>query len=133
HGVEAVAIHDAARPFVQPELFTAVVSAVADGAEGAIPVVPIADTVKRVRDGLIVATEPRDGLALAQTPQAFRVGLLREAHEHADGIAEFTDDAALLEWAGHTVRTVPGDPGNVKLTTPLDLPRAARSLGAPGV
>ena len=133
HGVEAVAIHDAARPFVRPELFTAVVSAVAYGAEGAIPVIPIADTVKRVRDGLIVATEPRDDLALAQTPQAFRVRLLREAHERAVGVAEFTDDAALLEWAGHSVCTVPGDPANIKITTPLDLPRVGRSLGARGV
>jgi 2-C-methyl-D-erythritol 4-phosphate cytidylyltransferase len=124
-GIEVVAVHDAARPFARPELFTSVVAAVVEGADGVVPVVPVADTVKRVRDGLIVGTEPREDLVLAQTPQAFRVRVLRMAHERAVAEGrEATDDAALLEWAGNPVRTVEGDPANVKITTPEDL-RAA--------
>ena len=100
-------------------------TAVVEGADGVVPVVPVADTVKRVRDGLITGTEPRNELVLAQTPQAFRVGVLRMAHERAAAEGcEATDDAALLEWAGSPVRTVAGDAANVKITTPEDL-RAA--------
>jgi 2-C-methyl-D-erythritol 4-phosphate cytidylyltransferase len=129
--VEVVAVHDAARPFATPELFTAVVDVVLAGADAAVPVLPLVDTVKRVRDGSIVGTEPRDGLALAQTPQACRVALLREALAKAEESAlDFTDDAGLLEWAGASVRTVAGEPGNVKITTAFDLARADRLLGA---
>jgi len=130
--VEAIVVPDAARPFVDADLFTSVVSAVADGAVAAIPVIPIADTVKRVRDGVIVATEPRDGLALAQTPQAFRARVLRDVHRRASGGPEFTDDASMLEWAGHPVVTVAGDPGNIKVTTPHDMPRTGPPLGGRG-
>lgn len=121
---DVVLVHDAARPFATPELFSAVHDGVA-GADGAIPVVPPADTVKRVRDGWIGRTEARDEIGLAQTPQAFRAAALRAAHEraHADG-RTFTDDAALVEWAGFRVRAVPGDPANFKVTTADDLERA---------
>jgi 2-C-methyl-D-erythritol 4-phosphate cytidylyltransferase / 2-C-methyl-D-erythritol 2,4-cyclodiphosphate synthase len=132
-GVGIVAIHDAARPFASPALFDAVIAAVAERGDhdatavaGAIPTVPVSDTVKRVRDGLVVGTEPRDELVLAQTPQAFSVGALREAHARAaEAGAVFTDDAGVLEWAGHAVRAIAGEAGNFKVTTPADLERAA--------
>jgi 2-C-methyl-D-erythritol 4-phosphate cytidylyltransferase/2-C-methyl-D-erythritol 2,4-cyclodiphosphate synthase len=91
---------------------------------------PLVDTVKRVRDGSIVGTEPRDELALAQTPQACRAQLLRDALAKADEAGlDFTDDAGLLEWAGASIRTVAGEPRNFKVTTPEDLARADRILG----
>jgi len=116
--------HDAARPFASPALYSAVVSALAS-ADGAVPVLAVADTVKRVRGGIVDATEPRDGLALAQTPQAFDAAALRDAHDRAEreGV-EVTDDAAALEWAGYRVSAVPGEVRNFKVTTPEDLARA---------
>jgi 2-C-methyl-D-erythritol 4-phosphate cytidylyltransferase len=126
---EIVAIHDAARPFATPALFDAVIAAASGDDAGALPVVPVADTVQRVADGLVVATEPRDGLALAQTPQAFALGPLRDAHARAAEAGEaFTDDAAVVTWAGYRVRTVPGEAGNFKVTTPADLERAEAIL-----
>jgi 2-C-methyl-D-erythritol 4-phosphate cytidylyltransferase len=127
--VEIVAVHDAARPFAPPDLFTEVVKAVRLGALGAVPVMPVADTVKRVRDGMIVGTEDRQALAIAQTPQAFRANALLEAHAGAarSGVV-VTDDATMLELDG-PVRTVPGDPGNFKITTLLDLARAEARMG----
>ncbi|MDP9329435.1 MAG: 2-C-methyl-D-erythritol 4-phosphate cytidylyltransferase [Actinomycetota bacterium] len=126
-GTEIVLVHDAARPFATNELFAEVAAAVAAGADGAIPVVPVPDTVKRVRDGVVVNTESREGFVFAQTPQGFRVGALRQAHAAANEAGrEFTDDAAALEWAGYAVRTVPGELENVKITTALDLDRAVR-------
>jgi 2-C-methyl-D-erythritol 4-phosphate cytidylyltransferase/2-C-methyl-D-erythritol 2,4-cyclodiphosphate synthase len=101
------------------------VDAIDDLVDGAIPVVSIADTVKRVASGLIVGTESREGLALAQTPQAFRLDALREAHRRAaDASVSFTDDAGVAEWAGYRVATVQGDPRNFKVTTLMDLARA---------
>ena len=121
-----VVCHDAARPFASSWLFTTVISALDDeDVDGVVPVIAIADTVKRVRDHQIVATEPRDELMLAQTPQAFRTDVLRSAHQRAAAQDQhMTDDAALLEWAGYRVRTVPGEPDNMKITTPIDLARA---------
>ena len=85
-------------------MFAAVVEAVRAGADAAVPVLPLVDTVKRVRDGSIVGTEPRDELALAQTPQACRAQLLRDALAKADEAGlDFTDDAGLLEWAGASI------------------------------
>jgi 2-C-methyl-D-erythritol 4-phosphate cytidylyltransferase len=128
-GVSVVVCHDAARPFAPPDLFSAVVEAVDEHVDGAIPVVPIADTVKRVLAGRIVGTESREGLALAQTPQAFRLEALREAHERAsEASVAFTDDAGVLEWAGYRVAAVQGDPRNFKITTLLDLARAQARL-----
>jgi 2-C-methyl-D-erythritol 4-phosphate cytidylyltransferase len=130
--VDVVAVHDAARPFAPPDLFTAVVDTVADGADAAVPVVPVTDTVKRVDDGRVAGTVDRRELGLAQTPQAFRLALLRAAHAKAaaDGTV-VTDDAMLLESEAQ-VLAVPGDPGNVKITTLLDLARAEERMGSAG-
>ena len=131
-GADVVVVHDAARPFASAALFAAVVEAVRAGADAAVPVLPLVDTVKRVRDGSIVGTEPRDELALAQTPQACRAQLLRDGLAKADEAGlDFTDDAGLLEWAGASIRTVAGEPRNFKITTPEDLARADRILGDP--
>ncbi|MGH7354403.1 MAG: 2-C-methyl-D-erythritol 4-phosphate cytidylyltransferase [Candidatus Rokuibacteriota bacterium] len=121
---EIVVVHDAVRPFIDRALVDAVVgAAVETGA--AICALPVAETVKRVRDGLVEATVDRAGLWAVQTPQAFRAALLREAHEKArrDGVVA-TDDAMLVERLGHAVRVVEGRDGNVKITTPADLGRA---------
>jgi 2-C-methyl-D-erythritol 4-phosphate cytidylyltransferase/2-C-methyl-D-erythritol 2,4-cyclodiphosphate synthase len=124
-----VVCHDVARPFATPELFASVLAAL-DGSEGAIPVVPASDTLKRVRDGAVEATVPRDEISIAQTPQAFRRAALQEGHRRAleDG-AEGTDDAALLERIGLRVAAVPGDPGNFKITDPVDLLHARALAG----
>jgi 2-C-methyl-D-erythritol 4-phosphate cytidylyltransferase len=117
-----VIVHDAARPFAAPALFQAVVAAVRDGADGAVPGVPLADTIKRVADGRVVATLDRSELVAVQTPQAFAAPALRRAHA-AGG--EATDDAALVEAAGGVVAVVPGDPANTKITLRADLGRPA--------
>lgn len=121
--VEYVLVHDAARPLASPALFSAVLAAVAAGADGAVPGVPLADTVKRIRDGEVVATLPRDELVAVQTPQAFRTAVLRRAHA---GGPEATDDAGLLESIGARVVIVPGEARNVKITELDDLARLAR-------
>jgi 2-C-methyl-D-erythritol 4-phosphate cytidylyltransferase len=119
---EVIVVHDAARPLADPAVFAAVVEAVrAEGADGAIPVLPVTDTLKRTADGTVRSTVDRDGLVTVQTPQAFAATALRAAHQ---GAAEATDDAGLLELLGATVRTVAGDPRNVKLTRPEDLEMA---------
>jgi 2-C-methyl-D-erythritol 4-phosphate cytidylyltransferase len=124
-GVSFVVCHDAARPFASPQQFVLVLGAleVTPEAAGAIPVVPVAETVKRVRGGFVVRTEgSREELALAQTPQAFHASALRDAHGRAAQAGrEFSDDAAALEWAGYRVAAVAGDPDNFKITTPEDL------------
>jgi 2-C-methyl-D-erythritol 4-phosphate cytidylyltransferase len=121
---DLVLVHDAVRPFVERRLIDAVLAeAAAHGA--AICALPIAETVKRVRNGVVESTLERAGLWAVQTPQAFRSALLREAHDKArrDGIVG-TDDAMLVERLGHPVRVVRGLAGNVKITTPDDLRRA---------
>ena len=115
---EVVVVHDAARPFASPALFDAVVSAVRDGADGAVPGIPVADTVKRVVGNEVVATLDRDELVAVQTPQAFTAAALRRAHA---GAGDATDDAALVEVAGGRVVVVPGDPANTKITLRTDL------------
>lgn len=122
---DVIVVHDAARPLATPELFRAVIAAVDAGADAAIPAVPIPDTVKRVAGDRVLDTVPRDSLVAVQTPQAFRAEALRAAHRHA---GDATDDAALVEAAGGTVRTVVGDPRNGKVTTPSDFVVAAALL-----
>ncbi len=117
-GADVVVIHDAARPFAAPALFEAVVDCVRAGADGAIPGVAIADTVKRVAGGRVIGTLDRDELVAVQTPQAFAADVLRKAHA---GGGEATDDAALVEVAGGQVMVVAGDPANTKITLRTDL------------
>ncbi len=126
---EIVVVHDAARPLAGAELFHRVVAAIRAGADAAVPGVPVADTVKRVKDGRVVATVDRSDLVGVQTPQAFRAGVLRQAHA---GDPEATDDAALVEALGGAVVVVEGDPRNLKLTSPDDL-TVARALLAEGL
>jgi 2-C-methyl-D-erythritol 4-phosphate cytidylyltransferase len=122
-----VVVHDAARPLAPPALFEAVIGAVRAGADAAVPGLPIPDTVKRVAGDHVVETIVRDSLVAVQTPQAFRSDALRAAHT-AGG--EATDDAALVEAAGGRVVVVPGDPRNLKITSPADLVVAATLLVA---
>jgi 2-C-methyl-D-erythritol 4-phosphate cytidylyltransferase len=128
--VRVVVVHDAARPFAAPDLFTDVIDAVEGEVKGAIPVVPVTDTVKRLRDGEVMATVDREELGLAQTPQAFDAECLRTAHERAAAAGlDVTDDASVLELAGHPVRAIPGDPVNTKITTLFDLAQAEARMG----
>ena len=129
-GLEAIAdakpdfvlIHDGARPFVDPGLISRVIAALATS-PGAIPALPVVDTLKRGDNGLISQTVPRDGLYRAQTPQGFHFPAILAAHRAAQG-RELTDDAAVAELAGLRVALVPGNPDNVKITTADDLRRA---------
>jgi 2-C-methyl-D-erythritol 4-phosphate cytidylyltransferase len=117
-----VLVHDAARPAATVALMTQVAAAATDGA-GAVPVVAVHDTLKRVRDGLAVETVDRSDLGAAQTPQAASLGILRAALEaaRAQGQAP-TDEAAALSLISVPVRAVPGDPASRKVTDPDDLP-----------
>jgi 2-C-methyl-D-erythritol 4-phosphate cytidylyltransferase len=124
---DVVVVHDAARPLASPALFEAVVAAVREGADGAVPVVLVGDTLKRAAHGTVTATVDRSDLVAVQTPQAFAAGMLRRAHA---GAPEATDDAGLVERMGATVRTVAGDPRNLKLTHPGDLELLEAVVGA---
>jgi 2-C-methyl-D-erythritol 4-phosphate cytidylyltransferase len=130
--VERIVVHDAARPLATPAIFEAVLAAL-DDAAGAIAAVPATDTMKESSDGRVVRTIARDGLWRAQTPQAFRASVLREAHERAaaDGF-EATDDAVLLERIGEAVALVQGDERNIKITTAEDLAVVEALLAARG-
>jgi len=130
---DIVCVHDAARPLASPELYRSVIRVVADGTDvpvdGAVPGIPVADTIKVVDgDRRVVATPERVSLVAVQTPQAFRATALRRAHESgADG----TDDASLIEQSGGVVVVVAGEHGNRKITHPDDL-EWARSVVAAG-
>jgi 2-C-methyl-D-erythritol 4-phosphate cytidylyltransferase len=120
---DVIVVHDGARPLADADLFAAVVRAVHEGADAALPGVPVADTL-RSRDGGVV---DREGVVAVQTPQAFRAAALRAAHATA---AEATDDASLVEAAGGKVVVVDGSPSNVKITRPADLVVAEALLRA---
>lgn len=122
---DVIVIHDAARPAAPRALFSAVIRAVNNGADGAIPGLPVVDTMKRVQDGVVVETIDRRGLVSVQTPQAFRASVLRAAH--ASG-GEATDDAVLVEEHGGRIVVVPGEPTNIKITSPKDLLRLTEAL-----
>ena len=126
HRPDLVLVHDAARPFASAALITrAIAAAQASGA--AVPVIAVADTVKSVdAAGAVTGTIDRAHLRLVQTPQAFGFSALLNAHRRAKaaGRDDFTDDAALAEWAGLKVTTFEGEAGNVKLTTNDDFARA---------
>ncbi|HKS84830.1 MAG TPA: bifunctional 2-C-methyl-D-erythritol 4-phosphate cytidylyltransferase/2-C-methyl-D-erythritol 2,4-cyclodiphosphate synthase [Pseudolabrys sp.] len=123
---DIVLVHDAARPFASEALISRAIKAAAKTG-AAIPVLPVTDTVKRVNSSNAVeATIDRTSLRLVQTPQAFTFPELLDAHRRAvaQGRDDFTDDAALAEWAGLTVSVFAGEPDNIKLTTPEDFARA---------
>ena len=125
HAPTIVLVHDAARPNIPAGTIDALLAAL-EHHPGAIPAAPVADTLKRVVDGIITETVPRDGLFRAQTPQAFRIAPLLAAHR--SGKIGATDDASLLEAAGETVAIVPGSDDNIKLTYPDDLVRLERAM-----
>jgi 2-C-methyl-D-erythritol 4-phosphate cytidylyltransferase/2-C-methyl-D-erythritol 2,4-cyclodiphosphate synthase len=121
-----VLIHDAARPFVSGALIDRAIAAARQNA-AAVPAVAIADTVKKIdKSAIVIETLDRNQLRTVQTPQAFVFDLIVDAHRRAAaaGRDDFTDDAALAEWAGHPVSVFEGDPANVKLTTSDDFTRA---------
>ena len=123
---DIVLVHDAARPFASASLITRAIAA-AEKTGAAIPALPVTDTVKRIDStGTIEATLDRNSIRLVQTPQAFAFPALFDAHRRAlaQGRDDFTDDAALAEWAGIKVSVFAGEPGNIKFTTPEDFARA---------
>jgi 2-C-methyl-D-erythritol 4-phosphate cytidylyltransferase len=125
---EFVAVHDAARPLLVESWITSIFeAAVQHGA--VIPAIRTSSTVKRVTNGVIVETVPRDELWQAQTPQVFRTDLLREAFAKRDGFVA-TDEAQLVERLGHPVHVVEGSPMNFKITTPDDFRMAEAVLDA---
>jgi 2-C-methyl-D-erythritol 4-phosphate cytidylyltransferase / 2-C-methyl-D-erythritol 2,4-cyclodiphosphate synthase len=126
---EIVVIHDAARPLVSEDIIGRTIDAAArEGA--AIAALPVRDTVKRASTrGVIVETLPREEIYLAQTPQAFRANVLRDALALSTAGADATDEAALAERAGHRVVVVEGDARNLKITTMDDLKIAESLLG----
>ena len=123
-------LHDAARPFVVPETIKAI-SLALQTHDGALPVLPVTDTIKRSPDGArIEATEDRTKLWAAQTPQGFRFAKILSAHRKAAKQQnEFTDDAAIAEWAGLDVVLVPGHENAFKITLPKDFERAEMVIG----
>lgn len=126
--VSLVAIHDAARPFVRPEAVSRVIAA-AQSEGAAILAAPVRDTIKQVEHGRVVSTLDREACWAAQTPQVFRVEILREALAKAAAEGRVgTDCAQLVEALGVTVHVVAGDADNVKLTHPEDLPHVERLL-----
>ena len=126
---DVVIVHDAARPLVTTELVVACLAAL-DGADAAIAATPVTDTIKECEDGRVVRTLDRGRLWAIQTPQVFRREALERALAQDDGVvAAATDDAALVEALGGTVRIVPAPPENLKVTTALDLRVAELLLG----
>jgi len=129
-GPKKVLIHDAVRPFIDADTISATLAALAHDA-GALVAIPLADTLKRVEDGIVSGTVPRQNLYRAQTPQGFRFEDILKAHRNAaiaktsaGAAIEFTDDAMVAEWAKLKVRVVEGTELNFKITTPADLVRA---------
>jgi 2-C-methyl-D-erythritol 4-phosphate cytidylyltransferase / 2-C-methyl-D-erythritol 2,4-cyclodiphosphate synthase len=124
---QVVLVHDAARPLASSALLDRALAAARESG-AAIPVLPVNDTIKRVNTaGQVIGTVGREELRAVQTPQAFAFSPLLDAHRRAarEGQNDFTDDAALMEWAGISVSTFPGEASNLKLTTPDDFARAA--------
>lgn len=128
-GSDYVLIHDGARPFASASLIKRVVEAAKSGG-AAIPGIPVNDTIKQLSGSLVQTTLTRETLRAVQTPQAFAWDLVFKAHEQArrEGFVG-TDDASLAEKIGHPVQVVPGEEGNIKITTPEDLHRARLLAG----
>jgi 2-C-methyl-D-erythritol 4-phosphate cytidylyltransferase/2-C-methyl-D-erythritol 2,4-cyclodiphosphate synthase len=127
---EVLLVHDAVRPFISPELLERCV-ALAREHGAVVPVVPVRDTVKEWdRERKTLSTVDRSLLYRAQTPQAFRAGILRDAYEKAKAEGRRgTDDASLVEEAGYAVTPIPGEEANLKITVPEDLRMANGLLG----
>ncbi|MBW2314551.1 MAG: 2-C-methyl-D-erythritol 4-phosphate cytidylyltransferase [Deltaproteobacteria bacterium] len=127
-GTTLVAVHDAARPLVRPSLVSDVVRAAREHG-AALLAVPVPDTLKRAQGGVVIETPDRSEYFRAQTPQVFRIDLLREALAKAETSgAVVTDDASLIEALGAPVHLVPGDPENLKITVASDLVAAEALL-----
>jgi 2-C-methyl-D-erythritol 4-phosphate cytidylyltransferase len=124
-----VLVHDAARPLVTDDVVERVLAPLSEGFDGAVPGLPLADTVKRVEDGVAVETLDRSRLVTVQTPQAFAAEALRRAYAGADPV-DATDCASLVESRGGRVRVVDGDPRLLKITTKADLALVESWLGA---
>lgn len=129
-GLTHVMIHDAVRPFFDVPLLDRVLDKLAAGAVAVLPTMPVADTLKRGEGGLVAETVSRDGLFAAQTPQSFALQPILEAHRNAaaSGLAHFTDDASIAEWAGLPVTLSEGSVDNVKLTLRRDIEMADEKL-----
>ena len=123
-----VLVHDAARPLLAAAVIERVLAPLSEGWDGAVPVLPIADTVKRVDGDRVVETLRRDDLVAVQTPQAFLPDVLRRAL--AGDVSAATDCSSLVEAAGGRVKAVEGDPGLLKVTNPADLALVERRLTA---
>ena len=125
-----ILVHDAARPLLPPDVVPRLLEALAQGADGAVPGLPVADTVKRVSgEGVVGETLPRSELIAVQTPQAFVPAALRAALEHAStSLLQATDCASLVEANGGRIRVVEGDERLLKVTTRADLERVAAWL-----
>jgi 2-C-methyl-D-erythritol 4-phosphate cytidylyltransferase len=115
----AILVHDAARPLLFEDVIARVLEPLGEGWDGAVPALPVSDTIKRVDAGTVVETLSRDGLTAAQTPQAFAADALRAAL--AGDIAAASDCASLVEATGGRVKVVDGDPRLLKVTTQWDL------------
>ena len=127
---EVIVVHDGARPFASTDLYQAVIDAVRAGADGAVPGLPVTDTIKVVDDdGSVVTTPDREHVVAVQTPQAFAGARLRAAHA---GAPQGTDDAALVEALGGRVVVVAGEADNRKLTVPEDLDWARARVAREG-
>jgi 2-C-methyl-D-erythritol 4-phosphate cytidylyltransferase len=125
----AILVHDVARPLIPPDVVGRLLEALGEGWEGAVPGLPVADTVKRVRDGAVVETLPRDELWSVQTPQAFVATVLRAAVEASDSETRaVTDCASLVEQRGGAIKVVQGDERLLKVTTRADLERVSAWL-----
>ena len=118
--IELVAIHDAARPCLELDMITALIAAIDGGAEAALPVLPVVDTLKQLHAGQVTGTTARDGLGRAQTPQIFRRDRIAALHQAHEQTVEITDDILLFEAAGDRIAAVPGDERLLKLTSPAD-------------
>ena len=129
--VTVVLVHDAARPLVTDEVIERVITGLADGWDGAVPALPIADAIKRVEGDAVVETLDREGLVTVQTPQAFVASVLRDALSDStlqQAVAKSLDCASLVEARGGRVRVVEGDPHLLKVTDPADLELVASWL-----
>ncbi len=126
-----VLVHDGSRCLVTPDLIRRVVEAARGGTDGIVPAIPVSDTIKVAKDGIVSETLDRTNLWAVQTPQAFRLDLLRRLHEAPEEyLLAATDDASLVEREGGRVEVVEGEKTNIKLTSPEDLVFAEAILAA---